>query len=223
MHRGIKAPPEKIRAALQGRVTDRHCFLLRLHLRQYDALAVAMAEIDAEVDRDLDPFRQAVRQLRTIPGVSDLTAQVIASEIGIDMTSFPTAGHLISWAGLCPRNDESAGKRRSTKLRHGAPWLKTTLVQCAWSGCRKKGSYLKAQFHRLKARRGPKKAICAVAASILTAAYHMLRDGTLNQDLGDSHFNRASPEQKAARLARQIAKLGFECTIIPSAGGMVSV
>jgi transposase len=223
VHRGVKAPPEKIRAALQGRVTDRHCFLLRLHLRQYDALAVAMAEIDAEVDRDLDPFRQAVRQLRTIPGVSDLTAQVIASEIGIDMTRFPTAGHLISWAGLCPRNDESAGKRRSTKLRHGAPWLKTTLVQCAWSGCRKKGSYLKAQFHRLKARRGPKKAICAVAASILTAAYHMLRDGTLYQDLGDSHFNRASPEQKAARLARQIAKLGFECTIIPSAGGMVSV
>lgn len=223
VHRGVKAPPEKIRAALQGRVTDRHCFLLRLHLRQYDALAAAMAEIDAEVDRDLDPFRQAVRQLQTIPGVSDLTAQVIVSEIGIDMTRFPTAGHLISWAGLCPRNDESAGKRRSNKLRHGAPWLKTTLVQCAWLGCRKKGSYLKAQFQRLKARRGPKKAICAVAASILTAAYHMLRDGTLYQDLGDSYFNRASPEQKAARLVRQIAKLGFECTITPCPGGVVSV
>ena len=125
--------------------------------------------------------------------------------------------------GLCPRNDESAGKRRSTKLRKGAPWLKTTLVQCAWSGCRKKGSYLKAQFQRLKARRGPKKAICAVAASILTAAYHMLRDGTLYQDLGDTHFNRASPEQKAGRLVRQIAKLGFDCTIIPRAGGEVSV
>ncbi len=218
VQRGVKAPPEKIRAALQGRVTDRHCFLLRLHLRQFDALAAAMAEIDAEVDRDLDPFRQAVRQLRTIPGVSDLTAQVIVSEIGIDMTRFPTAGHLISWAGLCPRNDESAGKRRSTKLRKGAPWLKTTLVQCSWSGCRKKGSYLKAQFQRLTARRGPKKAICAVAASILTAAYHMLRDGTLYQDLGDTHFNQAFPEQKAGRLVRQIAKLGFDCTIIPRAG-----
>ncbi len=219
----MRAPAEKIRAARQGRITDRHCFLLRLHLRQYDALAVAMAEIDAEVDRDLDPFRQAVRQLRTIPGVSDLTAQVIVSEIGTDMTRFPTAGHLISGASLCPRNDESAGKRRSTRLRHGAPWLKTTLVQCAWSGCRKKRSCPKAQFQRLKARRGPKKAICTVAASILTAACHMLREGTLHQDLGDNHFNRATPEQKAARLVRQIAKLGFECTITPCARAVVSV
>src|SRR5712664_1099694 len=93
---------------------------------------------------------------------SDLTAQVIASEIGADMARFPTAGHLISWAGLCPRNDESAGKRRSTRLRKGAPWLKTTLVQCAWAAARKNESYLQAQFRRLRHRRGPKKAICAV-------------------------------------------------------------
>jgi transposase len=175
------------------------------------------------VDRDLDPFRQAVRLLRTIPGVSDLTAQVIASEIGTDMARFPTAGHLISWAGLCPRNDESAGKRRSTRLRKGAPWLKTTLVQCAWAAARKKASYLQAQFQRLRHRRGPKKAICAVAASILTAAYHMLRDGTLYQDLGADHFRRASPEDQAIRLARQIAKLGFTCTLAPASGSVVSV
>jgi len=100
VQRGVKAPPEKLRAALQGRITDRHRFLLRLHLRQFDALDAAIAEIDAEVDRDLDPFRQAVRLLRTIPGVSDLAAQVIVSEIGIDMGRFPTAGHLISWAKL---------------------------------------------------------------------------------------------------------------------------
>ena len=129
VQRGVKAPPEKLRAALQGRVTARHRFLLRLHLRQVDALDVAVAEIDAEVHRGLGPFRQAVQLLRSIPGVSDLTAQVIVSEIGVDMGRFPTAGHLISWAGLCPRNDESAGKRRSTRLRKGAPWLKTTLVQ----------------------------------------------------------------------------------------------
>jgi transposase len=110
-------------------VTDRHRFLLRLHLRQIDTLVAALAEIDEAVDRDLDPFRDAVRLLRSIPGVSDLTAQVIISEIGIDMSRFPTAGHMISWAGLCPRNDESAGKRRSNKMRKGAPWLKTTLVQ----------------------------------------------------------------------------------------------
>ena len=223
VQRGVKAPPEKLRAALQGRVTVRHRFLLRLHLRQFDALDAAIAEIDAEVDRDLDPFRQAVQLLRTIPGVSDLTAQVIISEIGTDMGRFPTAGHLISWAGLCPRNDESAGKRRSTRLRHGAAWLKTTLVQCAWAASRKKASYLQAQFQRLKHRRGPKKAVCAVAASILTAAYHMLRDGTFYQDLGPNHFQRTTPETQANRLARQITKLGFTCTIAPVAGREVSV
>jgi transposase len=103
-----------------------------------------MAEIDQEVDHDLDPFRDAVRLLSSIPGVSELTAQVIVSETGIDMSRFPTAGHLISWAGLCPRDDESAGKRRSNRLRKGAPWLKTTLVQCAWAGARKNASYLNA-------------------------------------------------------------------------------
>ena len=143
-------------------------------------------------------------------------AQVIISEIGIDMNHFPTAGHLISWAGLCPRNDESAGKRRSTRLRKGAPWLKATVVQCAWAGVRKKGSYLQAQFQRLRARSGAKKAICAVVASILTAVYHMLRDGTFYQDLGATHFQHRSPEQQAAHLLRQIAKLGFECRLIPS-------
>jgi transposase len=223
VQRGVKAPAHKLRAALQGRVTERHRFLLRLHLRQVDALAAAIAEIDAEVERDLDPFRQAVRLLRSIPGVSDLTAQVIVSEIGTDMSRFPTAGHLISWAGLCPRNDESAGKRRSTRLRKGAPWLKTTLVQCAWAASHKKHSYLEVQFQRLRHRRGPKKAICAVAASILTAVYHMLRDGTFYHDLGANYFDRASAEARANRLVRQIANLGFACTITPLPQEAVSV
>jgi transposase len=221
--RGVKAPPDKLRAAPQGRVTERHRFLLQLHLRHVDALAATVAEIDAEVDRDLEPFRQAVRLLRTIPGVSDLTAQVIVSEIGTDMSRFPTAGHLISWAGLCPRNDESAGKRRSTRLRKGAPWLNTTLVQCAWAASHKKESYLQSQFQRLRHRRGPKKAICAVAASILTAAYHMLRDGTFYQDLGANHFDRTSAAIRANRLVRQIAKLGFSCTLTPANSEGVSV
>jgi len=220
---GVKASPEMLRAALQGRVTERHRFLLRLHLRQIDGLEAAIAEIDAEVDRELAPFRQAVQQLRTIPGVSDLTAQVIVSEIGLDMARFPTAGHLISWAGLCPRNDQSAGKRRSNRMRKGAPWLKTTLVQCAWAASRKKDSYLQAQFQRLRHRRGPKKAICAVAASILTAVYHMLRDGAFYQDLGAGHFRRAAPELQADRLVRQIAKLGFSCTLTPMPMREVSV
>jgi transposase len=212
LRRGVKAPAEKVKAALQGRVTECHRFLLRLRLHQIDALDAAITDIDKEVDRELDPFRQ----LRTIPGISDLTAQVIVSEIGIDMTRFPTAGHLISWAGQCPRNDGSAGKRRSNRLRKGAPWLKTTLVQCAWAAMHKKVSAVRAQFQRLTQKLGPKKTICAVAASILTAVYHMLRDGTLYQDLGPDHFHRDPPEAHANRLARQIARLGFNCTITPA-------
>ena len=208
VRRGVKAEPARLRAALTGRLTGRHRFLLRLHLGQYDALAAALAEIDAEVARDLGPFRDAVRLLRSIPGVGDLAAQVIVSEIGTDMGRFPTAGHLVSWAGLCPRNDESAGKRRSNRLRHGAPWLKAALVQCAWAASRKKASYFQAQFQRLRQRRGPKKAICAVAASMLTAVWHMLRDGTFYHDLGPDHFHRRTPEQQARHLAQQIAKLG---------------
>jgi transposase len=215
VQRGVKAPAERLRAALTGRLNQRHRFLLRLHLGQIDALQTAIDGIDQEVERDLTPFRAAVRLLRSIPGISDLAAEVIVSEIGTDMSRFPTAGHLLSWAGLCPGQNESAGKRRSSRMRKGAPWLKTMLVQCAWAATHKKGSYLQAQFQRLRQRRGPKKAICAVAASMLTAAYHMLKDGTLYQDLGTDHFHRSSPEAHAHRLARQIAKLGFSCQIAP--------
>lgn len=214
--RRVKAEPPRLRAALTGRLADRHRFLLRLHLGQYDALAKALEEIDAEVERDLDPFREAVGLLRSMPGVSDLSAEVIVSEIGTDMSRLPTAAHLISWAGLCPRNDKSAGKRRSNRLRKGAPWLKTTLVQCAWAASHKKDSYLRAQFQRLRQRRGPKKAICAVAASMLTAIWHMLRNRTFWHDLGADHFHRRSPEQQARHLAQQIARLGFKCSLAPA-------
>jgi transposase len=219
-HPRVKAPPEKLVEALRGRVTSHHRFLLRLHLRQVDALEAAVAEIDREVEADLGPFRAAVRLLSSIPGVSTLGAEVIVAEIGTDMRRFPTAGHLLSWAGLCPRSDESAGKRRSTRLRHGAPWLKTTLVQCAWAAARKKGGYPQAQFQRLRARRGPKKAICAVAASILTAAYHMLRDGTFYRDLGPDHFSRRTKGDRTVRLVRHLTALGY--TIQPPAEEVVS-
>jgi transposase len=152
--------------------------------------------------------------LKTIPGVSDTTAQTILAEIGVDMGRFPTAGHLISWAGLCPGMHESAGKRKSTRVRNGAPWLKTVLVQAAWAATRTKDTYLRAQYLRLRARRGPKKAILAVAASILTAAYHMLRDGTEYQDLGGDYFDRRNDKNRAAqRLARRIEALGFQVEI----------
>ena len=144
-------------------MTDHHRFLLQLHLQHIDALDTAINTIDREVDIHVEPFRTAVLLLTTIPGVSDLSAQVIRAEIGGDMSRFPTVGHLISWAGLCPKNDESAGKRRSNRMRKGAAWLKTTLIQCAAAAARKKASYLQAQFHRLRARRGARKAIGALA------------------------------------------------------------
>jgi len=131
------------------------------------------------------------------------------------MTRFPTAAHLISWAGLGPRNDESAGKRRSTRMRKGAPWLKTTLIQCAWAAARTKGSYLQAQFHRLRSRRGAKKAIGAVAASILTAAYHMLKNGTLYQDLGADYFDGRAKTNQVLRLVGRLQNLGFAVQITP--------
>jgi len=212
----LKTSQEKLREALRGRVTNHHRFLLRLHLNQIDALDASIVMIDKQVEAGIAPFRAAVGQVMTIPGIRDIGAQVIVSEIGTDMSRFPSEGHLISWAGLCPRNDESAGKRRSNRLRKGAPWLKTTLVQCAWAAVRKKGSYLQAQFLRLKARRGPKKAIMAVAASILTAIYHMLKDGTLSQDLGSNHFQ--SKGQQAKRLVKRLADLGYAVALTPLAG-----
>jgi len=216
-HPKVRAPQARLREALRGRVKRHHRFLLGLHLQQIEALDAGIAAIDREVDAGLASFRDAVKQLSTIPGVSELSAQVILSEIGTDMSRFATAAHLRSWAGRCPRNDESAGKRRSTRLRMGAPWLKAMLVQCAWAAARTKATYLNAQFVRLRARRGPKKAVCAVAASILTAAYHMLKDGTFYQDLGATHFDRRRPEAHARRLVKRLADLGFSVQLEPVA------
>jgi transposase len=148
-----------------------------------------------------------------MPGVSDIVAQVLVAEIGTDMGRFPTAGHPVSWAGLCPRMDQSAGKRRSTRIRHGAPWLKAVLVQAAWAGSRKRESYLRAQFLRLKGRRGAKKAIMAVAASMLTAAYYMLRDGVEYRDLGAGHFDQRDRIKVANRLIRRLEELGLKVQV----------
>lgn len=216
-HRRIKAPPEVLREALRGRVTRHHRFLLRLHLQQIDALDAAIAEIDQEVDADVEPFRAAIALLTTIPGVSELSGRVILAEIGRDMSRFPTAGHLISWAGLCPKSDESAGKRRSTRMRKGAPWLKTTLVQCAWAASRKKASYLQAQFHRLRARRGAKKAIGALAAPILTLVYHMLTSGEFYRDLGPDYFDLRAKAARTRRLVARLQNLGYAVQLTPLA------
>lgn len=199
--------------ALRGRVTPHHRALLRLHLQLVDALRAALREIDASLGKALAPIQGAVRRLTTMPGLGDIAAHVVVAEIGLEMARFPTPAHLISWAGLCPRNDESAGKRRSTRLRKGAPWLKTTLVTAAWAAVRKKDSYLRAQFLRIKARRGAKKAILAVAASMLTAAYFMLRDDVDYRDLHSHHFDRFDRRKTIGRLVRRLEGLGCQVEI----------
>jgi transposase len=215
----IKATPKELYDALHGRLTDHHRFLLAFHLKQWDSLDETIRKLDLEIDQRIGrmeaegnrtPFRTLIELLTTIPGVSAVAAPAILSEIGPDMSRFPTAGHLVAWAGLCPGQNESAGKRKSSRLRKGAPWLKTMLVQCAWAAKRAKDSYYRAQFFRLQAKRGPQKAICAVAASILTAIYHILKHGTEHHDLGADHFNRRSTEGQTKRLVAQLTRLGFE-------------
>ena len=203
--------------ALRGHVTDHHRTMLQLHLGLIDALENALRDVDAAVGKALTPIRECARLLTTMPGVSDIVAQVIISEVGVDMSRFPTAAHLVSWAGLCPRNDESAGKRRSTRLRKSGTWLKTTLVTSAWAAVRAKDTYLRVQFLRIKARRGPKKAIIAVAASMLTAAYYMLRDHVEYRDLGPSHFDRHDRTKTIHRLVRRLRDLGCAVQVTPEA------
>jgi transposase len=209
----LKCAPETLVEALRGRVTAHHRFLVGEHLKMVDSLQARIAAFDAAIERRLESFPPAVERLTTIPGVSEVAAQAIAAELGVDMSRFPTVGQLRGWAGLCPRLDETAGKRRSTRLRKGAPWLKAMLVQCARAAARANGTYLQAQYRRLKSRRGAKKAAVAVAASILTAAYYMLRDGVDYRDLGADHFTRRDKVKIAARLARRIRDLGYEVDI----------
>jgi transposase len=209
----LKATRAELVEALHGRVTAHHRFMLNLHLTHIAALDTTVADVETRIREALVPFRPAVSLLTTMPGVSETAAAVIVAEIGDDMSTFPSAGHLLSWAGLCPRLDESAGKRRSTRTRQGAPWLKTTLVQIAWPAARKKQSYFHAQFLRLKSRRGPKKAILAVAASMLTAVYYMLRDGVEFHDLGDQYFAQQDKTRLTTRLLQRLRDLGVEVEV----------
>jgi transposase len=204
----LRAKPDTLRAALKGRVTEHHRIMLGLYLDHIDATQRAIARIEQHVEAALMPFRKAVELIVTMPGMGHDVAAAVVAEIGDDMTRFPTESHLISWAGLCPRSDESAGKRRSTRIRQGAPWLKPMLVQAAWSSVRVKGSYARALYHRLKTRRGPGKAIIAVASSMLGSIYHMLIKEVPYKDLGADHFDKKSKERIIRGYVRRLEQLG---------------
>jgi transposase len=151
----------------------------------------------------------------TIPGVKRRSAEVLIAEIGVDMDAFPTPKHLASWAGVCPGNDESAGKRRSGKTGKGSKWLRATLTESANAAARTKDCYLAAQYRRLRGRRGHSKAVTAVGHSILTAAWHMLRTGEIYRDLGGDYFTRQSPDRLTKRLVRPLEALGHDVTLQP--------
>lgn len=201
--------------ALNGRVREHHRQLIRMHLGLYTAIAKSIEEIDVTLGKALAPTEVLVELLKTAPGIGDLTAQVILAEVGADMSRFPTPGHLLSWAGLVPGCHESAGKRRSTRLKPGAPWLKATLVQAAWAAASAKSTYLRSKFLRIKARRGAKKAVIAVAGSLLKAAFFMLRDGVVYEDLGPNHFDRRDTKKTVQRLTRRLKELGFDVDLKP--------
>lgn len=215
-HPRLHGKRDALRASLPGRLRAHHRVLLRQHLRVITTLQDSIAALEEEIGAALAPFRAAVAHLVTIPGIGDTAAHILVAEIGADMARFPTVGHLISWAGLCPRLDESAGHRRSTRIRKGALWLKPVLVQCAWAAIRSEG-YFRAQYLRLKSRRGPMKAIVAVAASLLTAAYYMLRRDQDYRDLGADHFHRRDRVRLVAGLTRRLQHLGYEVTLRPAA------
>lgn len=206
----LAASRDELTAALTGRIRDHHRFLIAQHLKTIEQIEATMTEFDARIEAVLGPFAEAVERLCEIPGISRIVAETVIAEIGGDMAAFPTADHLISWAGLCPRLDESAGRRRSTRIRKGATWLKPVLVQSALAAGRKKNSSFKARYHSLKARIGPKKAAVAVAANLLRVVYHMLKDGTCYQDLGEAYRRPKNPARAAKNLATRIRALGYE-------------
>ena len=209
----MRAKIPQLREALAGKVTDHHRFMLGQLLAQVEGLDGQVAAFDARVEAVMTPLeREAAARLDGMPGVQARSAQVIVAEVGTDMGRFPSAGHLASWAGLCPGNNESAGKRRTGHVNPGNPWLRATLCQCALAAGRKKGSYYSAQYRRVAARRGRKRAVLAVAHSMLGAAYHII-GGAEHKDLGADHFDKLAPDRLKRNLVARLEHLGFKVTV----------
>ncbi|MEZ0070666.1 transposase [Streptacidiphilus sp. MAP12-20] len=202
--------------ALTGRFTDHHAFLLRAMLDRIDACTAMEARLGGRIDEQVRPFRRRIDLLVTIPGVSTRTAEVILAEIGAQMARFPTAGHLASWAGVCPGNHESAGKSPTGKTRHGDPWLKAALGQASVAASRTKDTYLAARFRRLVGRRGKKRALVALEHSILVAVWHMFTDDAEYADLGGDYFlERTGKTRATRRLVSQLNQLGYQVNLQP--------
>jgi transposase len=206
-----------LREALTGRLTAHHCFMLRELLDDLEHTEAKMTTVEAELERRLRPFQADVDRLCTIPGVDRVTAWGVLSEIGLNMDQFPSAQHLASWAGMCPGNAESAGKRLSGKTRKGSAFLRRHLCQAAWGIAMKKNNYLSALFRRIARHRGSKRATMAVGHAILMIAFHLLKRKTTYVDLGFDYFDRRSADAVRRSLVKRLQKLGHIVTLEPAA------
>lgn len=214
----MKKKKPELKRALEGRLTENQKWILSQLLDQYDSIeeAISRAEgkIREEVENSSDPFvAGAVKLLDTIPGVAETAAQIIVSEIGVDMNQFPSAKQLASWAGMCPGNNESAGKKKSGRMRKGNRYLRAVLVQAAWVASHQKDTYLGAQYKRLVKRMGKKKALVAVGHTMLVIVWHLLKNKASYEDLGGDYFDRRFRDQQKKRLVRQLEGLGLKVTV----------
>jgi transposase len=201
--------------ALSGRMGPHQRFMLAEQLCHIDALDDAIDRVSAEVAERVHPFEAEIMRLDTVPGVGRRTAEALIAEMGIDMTRFPSAAHLASWAGMCPGNHESAGKQQGGKTRSGNKWLKAALVEAAQAVARTRGTYLASQYRRLAARRGKQKATVAVGHSLLVIAYHLLAHGHEYDDLGDNYFDERERQLVQRRLVRRLEGLGYRVNLEP--------
>ena len=209
----LRAKQPALEAALRGLMGPHQRLLLASHLRHLDFLDAEIGQLNLEVAERLRPFQEALERLDEIPGVGRRGAEEILAEVGTDMSRFPTAAHLASWAKVCPGNHQSAGKRISVGTGHGNKWLRATLVEAAQAAGHGKSSYLAAQYHWLAARRGKNRATMAVAHTILITIYYMLRRGTRYQDLGPNHFDERSRQATVRRTVNRLQRLGYQVTL----------
>jgi transposase len=212
----LRKKREQLVSALSGRVKPHHRFLIAEHLSQIEYLEEAIQRISEEVGERLRPFELQVKCLDSIPGIGRQLAEVLLSEIGWDMRRFATAKNLASWAGMCPGNNESAGKRRNTKTRKGSRWLRHALIEAAHGAARTKNKYLKSQYHRLAAHRGKKKALVAVGHSILIISYHLLTRGQDYTDIGANYFDERDRSAVQRRCVKRLEKLGYKVALQPT-------
>ena len=212
----LKSKKESLVASLEGNVTEHHRFLLKQHLRQIKFLNTLIGEFDERIEKQVHPFFDYIPLLDTIPGVNQKTAEEIMAELGVDMNQFPSHKHLSSWAGICPGNNESAGKHKSGKTTKGSKWLKASLTEAAWAAGRTKGTYMRSQYRRLASRRGKKRALVAVGHTILIIAYHIMKERKPYFELGEDFFEKLNTDRLKHYHAKRLESLGYSVKLTKS-------